>query len=142
MLRAELQTLAGSGAQSLTTGTHFDALQVLGDNLGSVIGNAVVGRFAWSGLEDRVKDIAKENIKELVIDDLLTDWENYKKLNNWDDAIEGFKRDLAQPIATPFYEYSAISDEEQYSAIPEAERACAIPTQTDSEDNIVYQESP
>ncbi|CAM4460222.1 MAG: hypothetical protein LEGION0403_FIIPPAGN_02796 [Legionella sp.] len=142
MLRAELQTLAGAGAQSLTTGTHFDALQVLGDNLGSAIGNAVVGRFAWSGLEDRVKDIAKENIKELVIDDLLTDWENYKKLNNWDDTIEGFKRDLAPPIVTPFYEYSAIPDEEQYSAIPEAERACAIPTQTDSEDNIVYQESP
>ncbi|CAM4456131.1 MAG: hypothetical protein LEGION0403_FIIPPAGN_02766 [Legionella sp.] len=127
MLRAELQTLAGAGAQSLTTDTHFDALQVLGGNLGSTIGNAVVGRFAWPGLEDRVKDIAKENIKGLVIDDLLTDWENYKKLNNWDDTIEGFKRDLAQPIATPFYEYSSIPDPDQYSAIPGSDRSCAIP---------------
>ncbi|MDR3504116.1 MAG: transglycosylase SLT domain-containing protein, partial [Legionella sp.] len=127
MLRAELQTLAGAGAQSLTTGTHFDALQVLGDNFGSTIGNAVVGRFAWPGLEDRVKDLAKENIKGLEIDDLLTDWENYKKLNNWDDTIEDFKRDLAQPIVTPFYEYSSTPDAEQYSAIPEAERACTIP---------------
>uniref|UniRef100_UPI0013EFA5EF hypothetical protein n=1 Tax=Legionella rowbothamii TaxID=96229 RepID=UPI0013EFA5EF len=45
MLCAELQTLAGAGAQSLTTGTHFDALQVLGDNFGSTIGNAVMGHL-------------------------------------------------------------------------------------------------
>ncbi|MFJ1268653.1 pesticin C-terminus-like muramidase [Legionella lytica] len=84
MLSAELQTLAGAGAQSLTTDSHFDALQVLGDNLGNAIGNAVVGRFAWSGLEDMGKDIAQENIKGLIIDGLLDDFEQSKQdFNNY-----------------------------------------------------------
>ncbi|MDR3504309.1 MAG: hypothetical protein P4L79_17210 [Legionella sp.] len=100
MLRAELQTLAGAGAQSLTTGSHFDALQVLGDNFGSTIGNAVVGRFAWSGLEDRGKDIAKENIKGLTIDGLLDDFEqSTQDFNNY--LANPIDEGINSPIGTP-----------------------------------------
>ncbi|WP_050805515.1 pesticin C-terminus-like muramidase [Legionella drancourtii] len=41
ILRSEFQALAGAGAQSATTGGHFNATQVLVDNLGSAVGNAV-----------------------------------------------------------------------------------------------------
>ncbi len=41
ILRSEFQALAGAGAQSVSTGGHFNATQVLVDNLGSAVGNAV-----------------------------------------------------------------------------------------------------
>ena len=42
LLISELKSLVGAGAESATTGAHFDATQVLSDNLGSAIGSSIV----------------------------------------------------------------------------------------------------
>ncbi|WP_058534249.1 pre-toxin TG domain-containing protein [Legionella saoudiensis] len=115
MLRAELQNLAGAGAQSLTTGTHFDAGQVLSDNLGSVIGNAVVSGMA----SPHYLDEYTEMMDELSIDGLLSgnqkteqEFNSYREqplIEEERNSSEGYNG-----------EYCAIpAEESNYSPIPD-----------------------
>ncbi|MDR3504113.1 MAG: hypothetical protein P4L79_16210, partial [Legionella sp.] len=119
MLRAELQTLAGAGAQSLTTGTHFDAGQVLSDNLGSVIGNAVVsGMVSPHYLDEYTK-----TIDELSIDGLLSDYQKSEQEFNTYREQQLIEEERSVPVQS--YggynsEYCAIPVEDNnYSPIPE-----------------------
>ncbi|USQ13731.1 LysM peptidoglycan-binding domain-containing protein [Legionella lytica] len=120
MLRAELQTLTGAGAQSLTTGTHFDALHVLGDNLGSVIGNAVVSGMA----SPHYLDEYNETMNELSIDGLLSDYQETKqKLNDYRESPQLVEEERNVPVhSSEGYNggYCAIPVEDNnYSAIPD-----------------------
>ncbi|USQ13722.1 hypothetical protein J2N86_13765 [Legionella lytica] len=120
LLRAELQTLAGVGAQSLTTGTHFDALQVLGDNLGSVIGNAVVSGM----VSPHYLDEYNETMNELSIDGLLSDYQETKqKLNDYRESpqLVEEERNVTEHSSEGYNgEYCAIPVEDNnYSPIPD-----------------------
>jgi YD repeat-containing protein len=58
ILISELKSLVNAGAETATTGSHFDATQVLSDNLGSAIGSGIIDK----GIE---KNLARLKLKQI-----------------------------------------------------------------------------
>ena len=61
VLNSELKSIITAGAESALTGTHFDAAQVLTNNLGDAVGNALVNTTASkTPIEQQIDELSLE----------------------------------------------------------------------------------
>lgn len=80
---SELQALATSATRAVTKGTHFNAVEVLIDNLGNAIANNFINNNSEK-YNEKVRDVAVEEAKEVVVKK-----EKEAKLEGMDELLEG-----------------------------------------------------
>lgn len=161
ILRTELQSLIGAGAQTATTGAHFDALQVLGDNLGNAIGNAVVNLGTSKTPTEKIAELFIDKEQENTLIENMSDGTYLtNKINESEhNSISLSKK--SHPIPTPETTSSDSKDNDFFLYGGELSRFIGDTIYNDSEwldgrgmiksdiiipfrpkDNITYQQSP
>lgn len=154
ILTSELKSLVGAGAASATTGAHFDAAQVLGDNLGSSVGNAIVNKSASKtiamedlSLEDDLKemDTLKRDFNNYLarqLDDEISSNNEYTpKASNGNANLFLYGHELSGYVGHVIYGDSERSNTGM-GTLAIKESSITIPLRLETKDDITYQQLP